>query len=91
MPLYQFGCRGCGAFERTYRMAEAPDAMPCPRCERPAARRPGGGFVRRSAAVRMLDATKRTATDPAVVGAVPPVRTRRPTTTDSRHRSLPCP
>ncbi len=91
MPLYQFGCRGCGGFERVYRMAEVPAAVPCPRCAQSAVRRPGGGLVRHSAAVRMLDATKRTATEPGVVGAVPPARTRRRTITDPRHRGLPRP
>ncbi|WP_227983115.1 FmdB family zinc ribbon protein [Nocardia spumae] len=91
MPLYRFGCRECGAFDRSYRMAEVPATAPCPQCARSAARRPGGALVRRSAAVRALDATTRTATEPAVVGAVPPGRARPVTTTDPRHRGLPRP
>ncbi|MBF6148086.1 FmdB family zinc ribbon protein [Nocardia nova] len=91
MPLYQFSCRGCGLFDRSYRMAEVPAHVACPRCAQAAVRRPGGGLVRRSAAVRMLDATARTASEPAVVGAVPQPRTSRPTTADLRHRRLPRP
>ncbi|MFF0455054.1 FmdB family zinc ribbon protein [Nocardia africana] len=91
MPLYQFSCRGCGVFDRSYRMAEAPANVACPQCAQAAVRRPGGGFVRRSAAVRLLDSTARTASEPAVVGAVPPGRTPRVTTADPRHRRLPRP
>ncbi|MDN2496686.1 hypothetical protein FHY52_08250, partial [Nocardia nova] len=46
MPLYQFSCRGCGLFDRSYRMAEVPAHVACPRCAQAAVRRPGGGLVR---------------------------------------------
>jgi putative FmdB family regulatory protein len=45
MPLYEFSCPSCGAFEQVRPMAQAGDPLGCPRCGAPAQRRfsaPGG-------------------------------------------------
>ncbi|MGJ0120156.1 zinc ribbon domain-containing protein [Williamsia sp. MIQD14] len=97
MPLYGFRCdQGCGDAERAFSMASVPDRIACPGCGAVARRRfesiaVGHG---RSAAMRLHDATAATADSPRVTSSVPPAgpgRTRRPVSTDPRHRRLPRP
>ncbi|MFI9509353.1 FmdB family zinc ribbon protein [Nocardia sp. NPDC052566] len=90
MPSYQFTCRrDCGSFERTFRMAEAPAVTTCPQCGAASRRCFGGALVHRSATVtRLLDATKRTADEPRVVGA-PPARSTSSISRNPLHRKLP--
>ncbi|MFF2556450.1 FmdB family zinc ribbon protein [Nocardia sp. NPDC058058] len=92
MPLYEFRCRDCGSFDRSFSMAAVPDAADCPECAGSSRRQVGGGaFVRPgSAAARLIDATTRTASEPAVVGA-PAGRSRAPVTRNPLHRKLPRP
>ncbi|MCD2141346.1 MULTISPECIES: FmdB family zinc ribbon protein [Rhodococcus] len=96
MPLYEFRCADCGPFDVSVPMSEVSASAPCPRCEQQSRRsltppRLGRGG---SAAMRLHDATARTASEPDVVsGSLPGVSRRpsRPVTTDPRHRTLPRP
>ncbi|MDT2008483.1 zinc ribbon domain-containing protein [Rhodococcus opacus] len=96
MPLYEFRCAAdCGQFERSYPMADVPRSIPCPGCDGDAARlvsspRLGHGS---SPAMNLLDSTKRSAHEPAVVAGPParPSAGRSPVTTNPLHRRLPRP
>ncbi|WP_309568827.1 zinc ribbon domain-containing protein [Rhodococcus pyridinivorans] len=96
MPMYEFRCADCGPFDVSVPMSEVSASAPCPRCEQQSRRsltppRLGRGD---SAAMRLHDATARTASEPDVVsGSLPGVSRRpsRPVTTDPRHRTLPRP
>ncbi|WP_067813319.1 FmdB family zinc ribbon protein [Nocardia inohanensis] len=92
MPLYEFRCRDCGSFDRSFSMAAVPDLTECPGCAAASRRQVGGGaFVRPgSAAARLIEATRRTASEPAVVGA-PKGRVSAPVTRNPLHRKLPRP
>ncbi|MEV6069208.1 zinc ribbon domain-containing protein [Nocardia sp. NPDC052001] len=92
MPLYEFRCRDCGSFDRSFSMAAVPEVANCPECAGDSRRQVGGGaFVRPgSAATRLIDATARTASEPAVVGA-PAGRSSAPVTRNPLHRKLPRP
>lgn len=90
MPLYEFRCRDCGSFDRSFTMAEVPAAAECPACSATSRRQPGGAFIRPgSAASRLIDATTRTASEPAVVGA--PAAKGAPVTRNPLHHKLPRP
>jgi putative FmdB family regulatory protein len=93
VPYYQFTCRSCGSFDSNYAMADVPLESPCPHCANPSARSFGGaGLIRtRSAATRLIDQTKRTASEPAVVGAPPSNTGSRAFTRNPLHRNLPRP
>ncbi|MEU5841956.1 zinc ribbon domain-containing protein [Rhodococcus sp. NPDC047139] len=96
MPLYEFRCAECGPFDLSVPMSEVSASTRCPQC---------GGHARRlltpprlgrggSTAMRLHDATARTASEPDVVSGALPGTSRRPSrsvTTDPRHRSLPRP
>ncbi|WP_305094547.1 zinc ribbon domain-containing protein [Prescottella sp. R16] len=95
IPLYQFRCAQCGPFDATHPMTSVPDEDGCPGC---------GGASRRqitaprlghgsSTAMRLLDATARSAHEPAVVTGTRPGARRapQPITTDPLHRKLPRP
>lgn len=91
MPLYEFHCRDCGGFDRSYPMAQVPASADCPECAGASRRLLGGAFVRPgSAAARLIEATTRTASEPAVVGA-PTGRGSAPVTRNPLHRKLPRP
>lgn len=92
MPSYEFACRACGCFERFHPMSEAPAEAACPTCAQPARRRFGGGALLHggSSAMRLLDATSRTASEPAVVSA-PPAGGRTRVSRNPLHRKLPRP
>ncbi|MGN5239039.1 MULTISPECIES: FmdB family zinc ribbon protein [unclassified Rhodococcus (in: high G+C Gram-positive bacteria)] len=95
MPLYDFRCVECGLFDASIPMGDVGPSTACPSCGKQASRaitapRLGRGA---SAAMRLHDATARTASDPHVVsGALPGgARQSRPVSTDPRHRLLPRP
>lgn len=98
MPTYQFRCQSCGDFDRRYSLADVPAESSCPRCESASRRMitavglTAGG----SPSMRVLDATKRSASEPTVVnGPLPsprhPAPRRRAVPTDPRHSTLPRP
>lgn len=94
MPTYLFRCPTCGDTERSFPMAGVPDTLDCPVCATPAQRRPTGAVlgVGNGQAMRILDASARTASEPAVVSSVPSRgRPARPVTTHPLHRRLPRP
>lgn len=92
MPTYQFICRrGCGSFERSFAMAAAPAVTSCPQCAGASRRCFGGALIQPgSAASRLLEATNRTATEPAVVHSLPAGRSAT-VTRNPLHRKLPRP
>lgn len=96
MPLYEFRCRSCGPFDAVHTMADVPQDAPCPRCGGRARRAVAAPALGRGAgaAMRLLDATARTAAEPGVVTGAPPGRRRArgtPVSADPVHRTLPRP
>ncbi|WP_407441280.1 FmdB family zinc ribbon protein [Rhodococcus sp. (in: high G+C Gram-positive bacteria)] len=96
MPLYEYRCVDCGPFDVSVSMSDVRPTTVCPAC---AAESPRAITAPRfgrgpTAAMRVLDSTARTASEPAVVSGAVPGRPRtppRPVTTDPRHRMLPRP
>lgn len=73
MPLYEFRCPEGTVLEAAHSMATVPDAMDCPDCGAPAARRITSVRLSRagSTAYRLIESTQRTAAEPNVVSALP--------------------
>jgi putative FmdB family regulatory protein len=94
VPTYAFRCPACGDFDARFPMTSIPTQLDCRTC---------GGGARRifsaphlglgsSTAVKLLDATERTASEPAVVASLPDRRTPpRPVTRNPLHAKLPRP
>lgn len=95
MPLYEFRCTGCGPLERSFAMAEVPSSIVCPQCSADSRRVMSTPRLSHASSVAMglLDATARSAHEPAVVnGSLPGTRrTVTPTTSNPLHRKLPRP
>jgi putative FmdB family regulatory protein len=96
VPIYEYRCTECADFEQVHGMGQAPDTVECPRCSRPARRRMSAPRLSMagSAAFRLLDASARSAHEPAVVSAIQPEgRTGSPQTVSSHplHQKLPRP
>lgn len=73
MPTYEFSCEDCGRFNGVFAMAEVPSATMCPQCRAPAQRLVSNpAFVTSSSAKRLVEATERSAHEPAVVQGSPP-------------------
>ncbi|GAA4704566.1 zinc ribbon domain-containing protein [Pseudonocardia yuanmonensis] len=94
MPTYAFRCPHCGGFDVIRPMREAGAPATCPECGT-AARRVFESPALRAGDPRMrraLDASERSADEPAVVSSVPG-RNRRatPVSRDPRHARLPRP
>jgi putative FmdB family regulatory protein len=94
MPTYGYLCSPCGGFDVVRPMADATGPAACPTCGQ-VARRVFGSPALRSldpGMHRALDASARSAENPATVSSVPG-RSRRatPITTDPRHAKLPRP
>ncbi|WP_031468281.1 FmdB family zinc ribbon protein [Sciscionella sediminilitoris] len=92
MPIYDYRCPSCGISEHSYPMREAPPALDCA-CGLPArklvtAARLGKGS---STAMRLLDQTGSTASEPAVVRSPPPAAPNRPVSRNPLHAKLPRP
>ncbi|MFC5952654.1 FmdB family zinc ribbon protein [Pseudonocardia lutea] len=94
VPTYAFRCPHCGGFDVVRPMREAGAPARCPECGSAARRvfespalRAGDPGVRRA-----LEASERSADEPAVVSSVPG-RSRKaiPTSRDPRHARLPRP
>lgn len=94
MPTYTFECAAHAAFDLRLAMSEDTASASCPQCGAAARRRYHAPTLRsgNDSARRLLDATQRSAHEPALVTAPPPRRAhRRPTTTDPRTAKLPRP
>ncbi|CEA09187.1 Zinc ribbon domain protein [Arthrobacter saudimassiliensis] len=94
MAVYEYRCPDCTDFDAVFPIGEAADSVPCPTCAGPAGRRISSPFLSRSgsAAYRLIDATKRSADEPAVVSSPGPgTRRPAPVTTNPLHRKLPRP
>lgn len=92
MPLYEFACPQGHTSEATFAISDAPASIDCPACSVRARRRVSAPNLGRGAspAMRLLDATARSAHEPAVVtGAHPGTRAATPVTRDPRHAKLP--
>lgn len=93
MPTYQFSCSTHGPFDATLTMAELTDTHPCRECTEPSRRvfSPPQLRLGDSRARALIDATARTADQPAVVSG-PPGRPSRPRrAADPRTAKLPRP
>ncbi|MFD3591937.1 FmdB family zinc ribbon protein [Nocardia sp. NPDC058640] len=92
MPLYRFRCGDCGGFDQSFPMSAIPQVTDCPDCAAPSKRgfAVAGLLGTGSAAARLIEATTRTADEPAVVGA-PAGRSKAPVTRNPLHRTLPRP
>nr|WTB34919.1 zinc ribbon domain-containing protein [Streptomyces sp. NBC_00830] len=94
MPTYAFRCAACGDVDAVFPMASVPAWLDCRAC---------GGTARRifsaahlgagsSSVMRLLDATKRSASEPAFVESRPGRRTSlRPVTRNPLYAKLPRP
>lgn len=94
VPLYEFACPQGHATETTFALATVPSSIDCPACSLRARRRVTAPNLGRGSgsAMRLLDATARSASEPAVVqGAHPGTRRATPLSTDPRHARLPRP
>jgi putative FmdB family regulatory protein len=94
MPTYAFRCPACGEFDAAFPMAAVPARMDCHACGAAARRifsspHLGAGA---STVMKLLDTTKRTAREPAVVESVPGRRkSPRPVSHNPLHARLPAP
>jgi putative FmdB family regulatory protein len=94
MPMYAFRCPTCGDFDAFFPMASVPTRPPCRACGETARRIFSAPHLGRgtSTAMKLLDATERTASEPAVVQSPPrPRTTRRPVSRNPLHAQLPRP
>ena len=95
MALYEYRCADCTDFDAAFPIGQAEQTLPCPTCARPASRRISSPFLSRSgsSAYKLIDSTKRSAAEPAVVSSPGPARRGAPTpvTTNPLHRKLPRP
>lgn len=93
MPTYSFACGGCGDLDRSFPMAEVPRVVPCPHCGSAAARRftaPAIGQGQ-STSTRLVEATRRSASEPDVVTRPPGRAGRRPMEPSPLQAKLPRP
>ena len=95
MPLYAYRCTDCLDFEVSAVMGEAAASLPCPACGAPSPRRFTAPNLSRasSSAYQLIESTKRSAAEPAVVRSPgPAARTSGGNiTTNPLHRKLPRP
>lgn len=95
MPIYEFKCASCRAFEAVFQMGSAPDVLGCPECGRPAKRRITAPKLSRTgtSAFRLIDQSKRSAHEPEVVTGLPASGSKKvqPYTGNPLHRNLPRP
>ncbi|MGL3804470.1 FmdB family zinc ribbon protein [Paeniglutamicibacter sp. R2-26] len=94
MPLYDFRCPEGTVFESTFPMMDVPDALECPECRQPARRQMSAPrlSIANTAAYKLVDSTKRSAHEPAVVSGLPGAA-KKPTryTSNPLHQKLPRP
>ncbi|MFV0459239.1 MAG: FmdB family zinc ribbon protein [Actinomycetales bacterium] len=93
MPVYEFSCPDDGRFDLTLAMTADTAQAACPTCAAPAGRVYSAPALRRGdpAARRLIEATRRTASEPGVVQSPPPRPGGRPVSTDPRTARLPRP
>jgi putative FmdB family regulatory protein len=90
MPLYEFGCPGCGPFDLRCDMRDAAAVAPCPACGRPAQRRyrvgvgrPAAGALRDAGRADRARVDRARSGEPVVTG--PPSGRRLPGGRAHRH------
>ncbi|WP_081747682.1 zinc ribbon domain-containing protein [Arthrobacter sp. Br18] len=96
MPIYEYRCARCSTFEVHHPMGAAPDVESCPVCRTPSKRRISAPNISHagSAAVKLIDATALSASEPQVVTSRLPSSGRKksqPYTRNPLHRKLPRP
>lgn len=94
MPLYSYRCPNCVDFDVLLAMGDAVGSVSCPACGAPSRRRYTAAHLSSSSsgAYRLIEATERSAAEPAVVrspGGSP--GNARGITTNPLHRKLPRP
>lgn len=96
MPIYEYRCPDCAVFERVFGMQSVPDSLNCPTCPGTARRRISAPRLSKvdSAAFGLIEATERSASEPAVVSSPAPGRRSGPRqkyTSNPLHQKLPRP
>lgn len=93
MPIYEFQCETCGAFDAVYRMTRVPQTCKCPSCAQEAQRLFSTAGLSRanSSQARAIDDATRTAHAPDVVANTPRHANSVGVTHDPRHAKLPRP
>lgn len=97
MPIYSYRCPDCSDFDVQLPMGQTPELLPCPVCKTASSRRFTAPNLSRASgsAYRLIEATRRSAAEPAVVRSPAGGSRARPTaggiTTNPLHRRLPRP
>lgn len=95
MPWYEFRCEAGHETEQLMPISSETRQIPCPQCAGVAVRRISAPNVRRvdSARAAAVEASAKTAYEPAVVNSLPASGNRRvqPVTTNPQHAKLPKP
>jgi putative FmdB family regulatory protein len=94
MPTYAFRCASCDDFDAVFPMASVPAQLDCRTCGGAARRIPSAPHIGAgsSTTMRLLDATKRTASEPDVAESLPGRRSSpRPVSHNPLHAKLPRP
>ena len=96
MPTYEYRCADCPGFDRVFEMRSVPDSVSCPTCQGTAKRRISAPRLSKanSAAFGLIDATERSAYEPAVVNSLTPglpSGAGQKYTSNPLHRKLPRP
>jgi putative FmdB family regulatory protein len=93
MPTYTYRCDSSHRFDEVHTMSSIPDASTCPECGGEALRRPGAPHLSAagSSAYGLIDASARSAHEPAVVSSLPgtPRRAGSGVTRNPLHAKLP--
>ena len=96
MPIYEYSCPQCAAFEVIRPMEAAADVQTCPSCGQEARRKISAPHLSRTgtAAFQLIDSTHRSASEPQVVtGTLPSANSGRtsPYSSNPLHQKLPRP
>ncbi|WP_294569330.1 zinc ribbon domain-containing protein [uncultured Arthrobacter sp.] len=96
MPIYEYSCSQCAAFEVIRPMEAAADVQACPTCGSEARRKISAPHLSKTgtAAFQLIDSTHRSASEPQVVtGTLPSANARRtsPYSSNPLHQKLPRP
>ncbi|MFJ6003819.1 FmdB family zinc ribbon protein [Arthrobacter sp. NPDC092385] len=95
MAIYEYRCPDDPPFEAAHPIGEAPDTSPCPACGRSSRRIISAPHlsIANTAAFRLIDSTRRSASEPDVVDTRIPGSPRRvpPHSSNPLHRKLPRP
>lgn len=91
MALYEYACAECGSFEIALPIGTAPAAARCAACGAEAPRRfsPPSLTAPTASLRRAREGAERSAHEPAITGAPPPIQRGRPRRPNPLHAGLP--